>query len=80
MTLDEINRIGELVTESLDEDANVIWGARVTDNMKGKLTVMTIITGVKSPWILGKQDSRNSEASVARRQKVDDELGIEIVS
>ena len=28
MTLDEVNRCGELVTESLDADANCIWGAR----------------------------------------------------
>jgi cell division protein FtsZ len=78
MTLDEVNRIGELVTESLDEDANVIWGARIADNMKGKLTVMTIMTGVKSPWILGKMDTRTAERE--RKQKIDDELGIEIVS
>ena len=56
MTLDEVSNVGEMVTESLDEEANVIWGARVSDEMKGKLTVMTIITGVKSPWILGKVD------------------------
>jgi cell division protein FtsZ len=77
MTLDEINRIGELVTESLDEDANVIWGARVSESMKGKLTVMTIMTGVKSPWILGKMDSREKRET---RQRIDDELGIEIIS
>lgn len=77
MTLDEINKIGELVTESLDEDANVIWGARVSEQMKGKLTVMTIITGVKSPWILGKIE-RDLPRKV--QTKIDDELGIEIVS
>lgn len=76
MTLDEVNRIGELITESLDEDANVIWGARISESMKGKITVMTIITGVKSPWILGKIDRREA---VARRQEISDELGIEIV-
>ncbi len=76
MTLDEVNRVGEMVTESLDEDANVIWGARITENMKGRLTVMTIITGVKSPWILGKVDRRET---MARRQEISDELGIEIV-
>lgn len=76
MTLDEINRVGELVTESLDDDANVIWGARVQDDMKGKLTVMTIITGVKSPWILGRSDERRSSPQVA---ELSDELGIEIV-
>ena len=44
--------------------------------MKGRLTVMTIITGVKSPWILGKVDySRPSPEAVA----VSHELGIELV-
>ncbi|MBU0535934.1 MAG: cell division protein FtsZ, partial [Nanoarchaeota archaeon] len=76
MTLDEISRIGELVTEAMDPDANVIWGARVEDKMKGKLTVMTIITGVKSPWILGKQDYRRPSPQA---QAISDELGIEIV-
>lgn len=76
MTLDEINRAGELATESLDEDANVIWGARVDENMKGRITVMTIVTGVKSPWVLGKIDhARHSPATVA----VSQELGIELV-
>ncbi len=76
MTLDEINRVGELVTESLDEDANVIWGARVSDDMKGKILVMSIITGVKSPWIFGK-----STPSVAAQKAkvVNDELGIELI-
>ncbi|MFH1399321.1 MAG: cell division protein FtsZ [Candidatus Woesearchaeota archaeon] len=76
MTLDEINRAGELITESLDDDANVIWGARVQEDMKGKLTVMTIITGVKSPWILGKVQERHISPQV---QEISDELGIEIV-
>jgi cell division protein FtsZ len=76
MTLDEISRVGELVTEAMDEDANVIWGARVSESMKGKLTVMTIITGVKSPWILGKSTPKQAKAN---RQRMSDELGIEIV-
>ena len=74
MTLDEVNRAGELVTESLDEDANVIWGARVSDHMKGKITVMTIITGVKSPWIMGKDIKDNRKAAAKR---VSTELGID---
>lgn len=76
LTLDEINQIGELVTESMDQDANVIWGARVSDEMKGKLTVMTIITGVKSPWILGKM---NFKKPSREEIQMSDELGIEIV-
>lgn len=77
MTLEEVNRIGELVTESLDEDANVIWGARVTEGMKGRVTVMTIITGVKSPWVLGKVDHRQK---AAQSRQMSEELGIEIIN
>src|SRR3989344_4197492 len=76
MTLDDINRVGELVTDSLDQDANVIWGARVDEDMKGKLTVMTIVTGVKSPWILGRQHALEASLEVAQ---VSEELGIEII-
>ena len=76
LTLDEVNKVGEIVTQALDPDAQVIWGARVTEDMKGKLTVMTIITGVKSPWILGRVDARKARAEAHRMH---DELGIEIV-
>lgn len=77
LTLEEISKVGELVTESMDEDANVIWGARILDDMKGKLTVMTIITGVSSPWILGKRSEAKQRASDA--QEFNDSLGIEII-
>jgi cell division protein FtsZ len=76
MTLDEVSKVGELVTESLDDDANVIWGARVSEEMKGKLTVMTIITGVKSPWILGKVDYSQPSPQA---QEINEELGIEVI-
>ena len=74
MTLDEVSQIGERVTESLDTDANVIWGARVSEDMNGKLTVMTIITGVNSPWILGKVDEKSRQEDVTQ---MSNELGID---
>ncbi|MBN1156827.1 cell division protein FtsZ [Candidatus Woesearchaeota archaeon] len=86
MTLEDINKVGELVTESLDEDANVIWGARVSEEMKGRITVMTIMTGVNSPWILGKSEraervsfTPTKRAKAPLYEEVEDELGIEIV-
>jgi cell division protein FtsZ len=74
MTLDEVARVGEIVTEAMDQDANVIWGARVVEEMKGKITVMTIITGVQSPWIVGKQSAKRTQA-----KEVHDDLGLEIL-
>ncbi|MDK2850000.1 MAG: cell division protein FtsZ [Candidatus Woesearchaeota archaeon] len=76
LTLEEVNRVGELVTAEMDPDANVIWGARVTDDMRGKLTVMTIITGVKSPWILGKP---TEEERVKEKERISSELGIDVI-
>ena len=77
MTLDEVARVGEIVTEAMDQDANVIWGARVVDEMKGKITVMTIVTGVKSPWILGKE---HAAQRATQRQQLSDDLGLEILN
>ncbi|MDD5133020.1 MAG: cell division protein FtsZ [Candidatus Nanoarchaeia archaeon] len=76
LTLEEVTKIGDVVTASLDLDANVIWGSRIEDSMDGKLRVMTIITGVKSPYILGKNSNRNP-AKEAKRMS--DELGIEVM-
>ena len=76
MTLDDINKAGELVTENLDADANVIWGARVSEDMKGKITVMTIVTGVNSQWIVGKPMAMETSPEV---KQITDELGIEVL-
>ncbi|MEM2995260.1 MAG: cell division protein FtsZ [Candidatus Bathyarchaeia archaeon] len=52
MTIEEANRVGEIVTEMMDDDALVIWGARVNPEQNGKLKVTLIMTGVNSPHIL----------------------------
>lgn len=70
MKLEEINVIGETVSQHMDPDATVMWGARVLPEMKGKLQVITIITGVKSPYILGRQ---------AAKPKAKNDLGIEVL-
>jgi len=76
LKLDEVSDIGDLITDALDEDANVIWGARVADDMRGKIRVMTIVTGVQSPYILGKgmQKQRQEEAVMVSR-----ELGLDLI-
>lgn len=52
MTIEEANRVGEIVTEMMDDDALVIWGARVNPELEGILKVTLIMTGVKSPYLL----------------------------
>jgi cell division protein FtsZ len=76
MTLEEVSRAGELITQSLHPDANVIWGARVDESMAKRITVMTIMTGVKSPHILGAESKEDYKEETI---KSSDDLGIKSI-
>jgi len=52
MTIEEANRVGEIITEMMDDDSLVIWGARVNPELDGMLKVTLVMTGVKSPHLL----------------------------
>ena len=75
LKLEEFSNIGQLITENLSPEAQVIIGARINKEFAGKVRVITIMTGVKSPYILGK--SREPQAHVARSEL--SELGIELM-
>jgi cell division protein FtsZ len=75
MTLDEANRIGDILTSELSEDAQVIWGARVAEEMKGFIRVMCIMTGVKSPFILGPVQQEKAE----KKEKLSNLLDITLI-
>ncbi len=74
MTLEEIDKAGQLITESLHQDANVIWGARVDESYSKRISVMSIMTGVQSPQILG---SETPKERVQNTERVSSDLGIE---
>ena len=58
LTLVETTKVANLVTERMDPNAMVIWGARVDPNMTGAVRVMLLITGVKSSQLLGNSNNR----------------------
>lgn len=53
MTLEEAERIVSHISESLDPEAQVIWGAQVSEDMKNAVRVMVVLSGVHSPYVLG---------------------------
>ncbi|MFC2162385.1 cell division protein FtsZ [Candidatus Altiarchaeota archaeon] len=53
MSLGQANQIGELITRELDPRASVTWGARINPDIEGKVQIITVVTGVSSPNILG---------------------------
>jgi len=52
MTIDEANRVGEIVSQMMSDDALVIWGARVNPELDGSLKVTLVLTGVRSQYLL----------------------------
>jgi cell division protein FtsZ len=72
LRLDEISLIGETIQKNLDPQSQVIWGARILPEYREKLQVIAIVTGVKSPYILGPVLSEETG-------KEENELGIEVL-
>lgn len=76
MTLAEAKRVVEAISEKLDEDARIIWGAQISEDLEGTIRTMVIITGVKSSQIIG--GGRNK--SLEDKKEIESELGIEFVN
>jgi cell division protein FtsZ len=70
LSLAEANRIGEIATNYLSADANVIWGARIDSEFNGRIQVMVIMTGVSSPDILGPDDIHIPKRMVNRASSI----------
>jgi cell division protein FtsZ len=63
LTLQESEGIAQRITERLEASANVIWGARIREEYKGKVRVMAIMTGVQSAQVLGPTTQKQADAS-----------------
>jgi len=72
MTLTEAREVVQRIAEQLDEDAKIIWGAQIDEDLEGIMKVMLIITGVKSSQITGR-------SITAGKKSYDEDLGIEFV-
>ena len=53
LTLGDAIKAGEMITEKMDAEANVKWGARIMQNSEGKLEIVAIVTGVRGASIVG---------------------------
>jgi len=76
MTLDEAKNIVEAVSEKLDDDARIIWGAQISEDLAKTIRTMLIVTGVKSSQIFGP----TRKVSDKRKQEIENELGIEFIN
>ena len=75
MTLDEARKVVETITEKLDEDARIIWGAQIYKDMDKTIRTMLIVTGVKSSQIFG----NTKKTADKKKKEIEQHLGIEFL-
>lgn len=75
MTLEEARKVVEVISDKLDDDARLIWGAQISDDLEGTLRVMLVVTGVKSSQITGREEHSPDK----KKKENESELGIRFV-
>ncbi len=55
MTVEEAESVVEEIYSKIDPEARIIWGAMIDPELENAMRTLVIITGVKSPQILGRK-------------------------
>ena len=61
LTLNEAEKIVQIVADELDPDANIIWGTQIQDDLASTVRTTIVVAGVTSPNMPGSDDSYKSE-------------------
>jgi len=61
LTLGDATQIGEKITNEFDNEANIIWGARLDERMGDGVAVTAILTGLTSQYITGREQKNNEK-------------------
>ena len=75
MSLEEAQKVVETVSEKLDDNAKIIWGAQLSPDLQNTVRTMLVVVGVKSPQIFGPRRTYSDK----KRRDLSEHLGIEFV-
>jgi len=75
LTLEEARTIVETISDKLDPDAKVIWGAQISEDLNETVRTLLIVTGVRSTQIFGPE----SKISGQKKKEMEEELGIDFI-
>ncbi len=53
LTLNEAEKVVQIVADELDPDANIIWGTQIQEELDSTIRTTIVVAGVKSPYIFG---------------------------
>jgi len=66
MTVKEAESVAEYVQSQISDGARIIWGASIDPTLGNGIRVMVVITGVKSPYIHGRETLKSRDIDVIR--------------
>ncbi|MFH1668694.1 MAG: cell division protein FtsZ [Candidatus Woesearchaeota archaeon] len=75
MTLEEARTIVETISDKLDPDAKVIWGAQISEDLHNTIRTLLIVTGVRSTQIFGPERKMSDK----KKREMETELGIDFI-
>ena len=61
LTLNEAEKIVQIVADELDPEANIIWGTQIQDDLASTVRTTIVVAGVSSPSILGSNNDGYKE-------------------
>ncbi len=76
MSLDEYRKVMEKVSSKVAPDAKIISGAKISPDMEKNIKVLLIVTGVKSPQIVGSSSAYKNKGD---NTSLGNELGINFI-
>jgi len=79
LTLEEVAVTGEMIMDKVPNTKRIIWGAKVDNNLTGKVRVMAVLTGVESPFVSGKvtlkpKEKAKEESKEEAREEAKEEV------
>jgi cell division protein FtsZ len=75
MTLDEARTVVENVTQRLDENSKIIWGAQLSPELQNSIRTMLVVVGVKSPQIFGPKRTMSKK----KQEDLEGNFGIKFI-
>jgi len=75
LSLEEARQVIATISDKLDPDANIIWGAQIAEDLKNTIRVLIIITGVNSTQIFGSKRTHID----TNKEGMSEGLGIEFI-
>ena len=70
MTIGDAIGAGEKITERMDPNSNIKWGARLVPGYEDQIEIVAIVTGVKGSSIAGKFSEKKSTDSYSGLEMV----------